>query len=81
LVLALSMLAIHSALSGSTGNCEMFVFHTLSAGNIAQWGDARQRGAGRRRERCGDERHPAAEHRCGDQDGQERSRCGRDGSL
>ena len=38
MVVALSMLAIHSALWGSTGSCEMFVFHTLSAGNIAQLG-------------------------------------------
>jgi hypothetical protein len=32
------MLAIHSALWGSTGSWEMFVFHTLSAGNIGQLG-------------------------------------------
>jgi hypothetical protein len=34
----LSMLAIHAAPCGSTGKAEMLVFHTLSAGNIGQFG-------------------------------------------
>ena len=41
----------------------------------------RQRGPGRCRERCGEERHPGADHPRGHEEGQDPSQCGRDGSL